>query len=360
MVGAYERRLLRAVAWLGVPGARLQGWIERHFSLFAAALVVVAIANEGFLFGLAVSGWDFLFLSGVATFLVGLRLGATFRPRFEAALGRLVRGKTFIASEEQRRRIQDRMNQRANAYAHAAGVLVTTAIVIAFVIAVPGQWAFTFVAAAGAYLVGRYIGEAVAYGCLAQVCQQEKIDLQLQAGHLDGAAGWRPIGDLYFKQALLLVIPGAFLGAWWFLIPAFESYDRWRETYAVLLLIVVVCQLLAFVLPLVSFHGVMARLKRELMVEADAYAHRVVELRGRIADEADASKRKDLKDELEILIDRYHTLEALPTWPIAAPTRRRLAVNNAVFAIPLLAAFLDGQGSTWSDVGSAIESWFSS
>jgi len=355
----FERRALRFVARLGEPGARAQGWLESHFAWFAAALAAAAVANELLIFGPAISDWDALYLSGVTTFLFGLRLGATFRPRFESALERLVRGKTFIASKEEHKRIEDAMNERARALAHTAGVLIAAAIVVAFVIAVPGQIVFTLLAAAGAYPVGRYIGEAIAYGGLARACRQEGIGFDLQAGHLDGAAGWRLVGDLYFKQALLLAVPAVFLGVWWFLIPAFEGYDSWRDAYAVLLLIVVACQVLAFVLPLLSFHGVMSELKRGLLAKADEYGHRVVTLRDEIAAEPDAARRKDLKDELESLTDQYLAIESLPTWPVAAPTRRKFAFNNAVFAIPLIAALLDGESVSWADIGSALGSWFS-
>lgn len=354
-----ERRVLRLIDRLGSPGAAVQKWIEGHFGLFALAVAIVVLADQAIAEGVPPATVDVLLISGVATFIVGLRLGATFRPRFESALERLVRARTFLANEDEHGRIRDVMNERARALAHTAGILIAAAIVVGFVVAVPGHVVFTLFAAAGAYLVGRYIGEAVAYGGLARACRHEKIKFDLQAGHLDGAAGWRPVGDLYFKQALLLAIPAVFLGGWWFLIPAFDRYDSWRDTYAVLLLVVVVCQLLAFVLPLLSFHAVMSDLKRERLAKADQYGHRVVELRELIAAEPDAAVRKNLKEELEGLTDQYHVIESLPTWPVAAPTRRKFAFNNAVFAIPLIAALLDGKNVSWADIGSALGSWFS-
>jgi hypothetical protein len=216
---------------------------------------------------------------------------------------------------------------------------------------------FTVVASVGAFPVGWYIGTAVGYGTLAWVARQQKVEFALQVGHLDDAAGWRAVGDLFFAQAMLLAIPAAHLAVWWLLIPAFDGYESWRDPYAAMLFIVVGCEILAFVLPLLVFHEEMRRLKRERLPEADDLARRVVALREAIAREPDATARKGLKEEMEVLTERYQAIQSLPTWPVAAPTRRRFALNNAILGLPMATSLLEGNGVRWSDVTDAVKSW---
>jgi hypothetical protein len=154
---------------------------------------------------------------------------------------------------------------------------------------------------AAALLVGCFIGRAVGYGLLGRRLNKPRFEVtldpeHLDPEHLDGAAGLRPIGDLYFFQAMLLAIPAAYLAIWWFLIPFLgDRYDDWRSPYVGLLAFILVCEILAFLLPLRSFHLILKRRKLKLLGEADSISQEVTELQRKLLSTSDEEETKDSK-----------------------------------------------------------------
>lgn len=86
------------------------------------------------------------------------------------------------------------------------------------------------VEAAAGYVAGLHLGRMASYGALGRFLKQKGCSIRVWPGHVDGAAGLRPIGDFYFFQAMVAGIPAMFLAAWWFLIPLKgDRYARWRD-----------------------------------------------------------------------------------------------------------------------------------
>jgi len=52
--------------------ARTETWLQRHYVIFLCVLLGLLLLNELWLFGLDLSQWDFLLISGSITFVVGL------------------------------------------------------------------------------------------------------------------------------------------------------------------------------------------------------------------------------------------------------------------------------------------------
>jgi hypothetical protein len=200
----------------------------------------------------------------------------------------------------------------------------------------------------GGYVAGRYIGRAASFQDLGRLLRQEKIALIVQPGHLDGAAGFKPVGELFFFQAMVLAIPALFLAVWWLIIPASPElnahYAIWREPYLGLLAIVLLFEVAAFVMPMWSFHQEMANQKTELLKNADELSQRVATLQAALADATTDQERKQLKDRLADMTERYWALEQMPTWPLDVKTRRRFTINNLALVVPLVSQFFNVTG----------------
>lgn len=195
-----------------------------------------------------------------------------------------------------------------------------------------------------AYIVGRHIAHVTLYGKLGDILSKRGLALHVQPGHLDGAAGLKPVGELYLFQAMLLAIPAAYLAIWWLLIPAFERYREWRDPYMGLLLLVLALEILAFLLPMWSFHREMQRQKRIYLERADKLSFEVQVLQDQLA-RADKSEDRDrIKEDLAAKTQRYWDIEHMPTWPVDASVRNRFTISNAVLFLPILGQSLQLSG----------------
>ena len=87
--------------------------------------------------------------------------------------------------------------------------------------------------------------------------------LQPRPGHIDKAAGLKPVGDFFFYQALIAGIPAVFLAAWLIVIPLEgPRYEPWRRPYMSLLVLGIAFELFAFFVPMLWFHNEMTERKR--------------------------------------------------------------------------------------------------
>ena len=99
------------------------------------------------------------------------------------------------------------------------------AIGLAIVLAVAKGWEWAVVdeplrlvlliaEAPACYVAGTYIGWMVVQGRLARVLRALGIKYSVQPGHPDGAAGMKPLGDFFFRQAMLAGMPADDLACW--------------------------------------------------------------------------------------------------------------------------------------------------
>ena len=130
------------------------------------------------------------------------------------------------------------------------------------------QIPFTLAATLAGFIAGHFLARAVAYGRMGALLKQAAIRLRAQPGHLDGAGGFKPVGDLFFYQALVIGLAAAFLAIWWLIIPFLPEYARWREIYLGLLAIALLFEMLAFFGPMWSFHTEMRAQKARLTAPA--------------------------------------------------------------------------------------------
>lgn len=339
---------------------RLNAWRAQHRTLFAALATVLALvavlAHQVASTGLAFDKWDFLFISGTATTLAGLWVARAQRERFEGMVERLIaRGALVDAASgplaaDRAAAIMDEIEDRAERSSYRGGIVVGVAIAAAFVLVnyfrdAPQPLFDEIVGPAaglvGGFLVGQPLGRMLCYGLFGRAVHADGADFRATAGHVDGAAGLKPLGDYYIGQALVLAIPAAYLVAWSLLMidsGLDERYAGWREAYLGLLALAICLELAAFVAPLWSAHEVMKAQKRQALANADTtISRRVTELRASLEGLLPTEERTMLREQLDELTRRYSDAEAMPTWPIDRALRRRVTLGNLALVVPLVA-----------------------
>jgi hypothetical protein len=276
----------------------------------------------------------------VLAFIVALALAQTIPLRMSQTLDRLANRSVFELSEEALADLQQKMEARGQLFSKIGAVVVGLAILGAFLAAYRGLPRYeipltileTFLGAVAGY----YIGQMIAYGTLGQLSLSEKVSVSPKPGHIDRAAGLKPIGDFYFFQAMVVAIPCLYIAVWWFLIPLLPWYQHWRSPYLGLLAVGLIFEILSFLLPMWVFHLIMQRQKVKSLAEADALSKSITELESRILRAADAGETNDLQKQLDFQREKYWEIEHMPTWPVDAVTRRRFTVNNLLLFLPFL------------------------
>lgn len=252
--------------------------IERYLLVISVGLLAYVVFANYQDSGLALWDWDWLFISGFSTFIGALFVARSLSRKLDTLLLRLADRGALVACAEPgtvlrrdaqpikalRRMIAELEDLTTQIVGGVVGAILLLACIVAF-----GQFGIgdvlrhtglIVIATAGGYLAGRHIGQMIAYGYLGWLMGKANIVIEAKPGHIDGAAGLKPVGSFYFFQAMLLAIPGLFLGIWWFLIPLWPGlgYSHWRDAYLGLLLVVVVFEIAAFVAPMWRFHTIMA------------------------------------------------------------------------------------------------------
>ena len=307
--------------------------------LLLAAACVLSFVSEG---GLSYH-WDWLFLSGLGLFLMGAVAARRLPSRLQAALTRLTDRGVLVAPPDHLLALEAMLADRAATWAHRAGLVVAVLLVLATLLArgiseLGSSGGLVLVEILAGYTAGRALGRMAAYGSLGTLLGRLQIPVQVRPGHLDGAAGLKPVGDLYFFQALLAALPALFLAAWWVLIPLWPVgwYARWREPYLALLAPAIVFEVLAFLVPMWSFHTRMVRQKRDLLREADVLSARLDRTPTLLSAPTAPPPPEIPADRVAALTQAYWDIERMPTWPVDVKTWRRFTLNNLALVLPLL------------------------
>jgi hypothetical protein len=205
----------------------------------------------------------------------------------------------------------------------------------------------TVVALVLGFIAGLIIGRTVAYGYLGRLLRTHGSVLHAQPGHLDGAAGLKPVGDFYFSQALIFAIPSFFvLFSYVFLklIPASSFPSFWTNALLPVLGISIVVEIGTFIMPLLYFHTEMLEQKVMLLRGADRLSAQVAALQAELITDVHAAIPTDFTDRIEAQTNYYTAVQHLPTWPVATGTWARFFVGNAGLILPLLSQFLVSTG----------------
>jgi hypothetical protein len=328
---------------------------ERYVLLAATAFFIYILLQNYLDYGTTLQDWDWLFISGFLVFIVAVQLARGLPYKFNVLLFRLADRGVLVESHdqgikldrdaEQLRALHDRVRELEHWLAQIVGILVALILLVACIAAFgqfgPGvvlqHFGLILVATAAGYVAGRHIGTMIAYSFLGAYMRSARVAVQAKPGHIDGAAGLKPIGSFFFAQAMLLAIPAVFLGAWWFLFPLWPvQYGYWRDPYLAMLVVVVAFEMAAFVAPMWRFHIIMQDQKDALTARADELSPLMESLKAAQADAETEQESSQLKQRLAAVQREYWDIETMPTWPVDLATWRRFARNNAVLVLPLV------------------------
>jgi len=220
-------------------------------------------------------------------------------------------------------------------------------------------------------VIGYYIPYAASNGRLGNLLRTQHLPLQIQPGYPDGAAGLSSVGALYFFQAQLLAIPAFFFAIWSLLFvvgknlvqsytnganafyvgraPSLPPYPpefawyldnvslQWLTPFLLFFFIVVAGELLAFLVPMWSFHIAMAEQKRIAIRTVDSLGLRIVATQKAVIDAKTYEEMTALSDQLAAMKSYYESVLHMPTWPVNAGTTWRFIIATAGLFLPVLA-----------------------
>lgn len=337
--------------------------------------------------------WDVMLVSGVIVWAICVETAAGMPRRMENALDRLVgRGVICIRDSEDRsiqtqdssyfstslgfgtrrklwpRRIErfsrrqpgdqvdtltyaelkEALTRRASRWATTAGMVVAFLIGIIWVIVLSGWpavdryrsiWQLGFELLLG-WLAGWCIGCLAAYGNVWPYLRSRGAMINLILEHPDGADGLSPLGDAFLYQSGIVSLPSFYLALWWLLIPLWaDYYSSWRTLYLWLLIPAVLLEVVSFIIPLFSIHNAMVRQKASLQVGLDQRFSQLL----MTANELGSATRKPGDD----LIEDYHTVERLRTYPVNFSIRWRFGIRNLLLLVLTLLGFVSDSSQVW-------------
>ena len=143
--------------------------------------------------------------------------------------------------------------------------------------------------------------------------------LRIQMGHPDGCGGFEPLGNLSLWNALILAVPGIWLG-WW--IPAAARnpyYEHWVPLFTTLAGVVVLLAIGTFLGPLWNVHVAMTRSAETIREEIEKRGRQIDELARELvagADHLTPEEREKKAKDLELQQSIFRANEQIPTWPI--------------------------------------------
>ncbi|MFK8115369.1 MAG: hypothetical protein AB8B91_24440 [Rubripirellula sp.] len=332
------------------PSYRNSPW-EMWFICVGLVLVCLVYRQELMAFSSAkwatVSAWVLM--------AIGVTIAQKLEGRFEQMLQRLSDRSALSLSPAEFIEFRNQMRTRASTAASVGGIALPALLLLAYFLTLSSfDWLTVgeiFVELICALLVGRHAGRGVLYGFLGKQLADEGIKVNMILGHSDHAAGLRPIGDFYFLQAIIAALPVVFFAFWVVMMPIWMAtwpqsdphFVSWKTTYVGFLIIALVLELTAFVLPMLFFHQQMKDQKRQLLPLADQLSaelsHVQLERTARLT--ALANPEIEIPFDTEHvgadpgqLVDQIALLESLPTWPLAPQIRNRFALGNLALLAP--------------------------
>jgi hypothetical protein len=170
----------------------------------------------------------------------------------------------------------------------------------------------------------------------------EKFPLKIQINHHDQAGGLKPLGDLAFNIAIILLIPSIFLAVWGFITtffndPSLQGYiTLWGSFFRQLLVVLGVLSIFAFIQPLYKIHLRMEEYAQKIRAELDSLSLKIEmlshELRSE-ADEIDPQQGEEKLRTIGFMKKVYDENSQVQTWPFNWKTIFRFVSAQA---IPLL------------------------
>lgn len=192
-------------------------------------------------------------------------------------------------------------------------------------------------------LIGARLGRVVANGAIGQTIRKFAHVLELHIDHRDRAGGLATIGKFYVLQGTVLVIPVVWILTWIVLIQVnvnvMPQYERWKDSYILLLFVVSIVIFVGFIWPMWSFRRLIIEWKKRNGVETvivRTRGHLMAVLR-RYWATCRISEQVRIRTRVRELTDQLHSLSMMSDWPVSY---RSIGVYIFGTALPLILALL--------------------
>ena len=329
----------------------------------ATSLVAAAVLVQWAYYRAALASWDWLLVTGAILFAVLYPVSLALPERAATCVHRLAAGGALRTEAGAApdvavlvRALHDRARRWAWAGAGAAALLMTVAWVWSGRVTAVNAVLF-LLEVTGATLAGLFLGRAIGYGRLGRSLAARGITIRARPDHPDGAAGLRPVGELFLFVASIFAALAAYLGIWPLTDLFDDRYATWRGPYAVLLVSVVAFSFLAFLLPFRWFHRRMTEQKREFVAAADRAASAALAQRDASRATDSSESRRVLDAEFEDMTRQFAEAQAMPTWPFDRRIRKRFTSNQVLAVLPLALKALsldETWAAFWTRLGEAL------
>jgi hypothetical protein len=168
----------------------------------------------------------------------------------------------------------------------------------------------------------------------------KKFDLIPQLEHPDRCGGLEPLGTLCLWNALLVAIPGTYLGYWIIMAPGIEEYGyRYVALHSAMLPVPMALAALSFFLPLWSVHQEMVAHRRaEIEPRLNDLSQSINHLARQMLDRADDMEPQDFEKtatELARMRQSYQQYQRIPVWPFNRAILMKFITSQATQILSL-------------------------
>lgn len=359
-----------AVIW-----REIRRYMRKYDPIIIMAGLLAIFYQEYVTWGLTPNRHDYLLLSGFGIAGVFLFFSANLRQRFESMGDRLLGQELVILldadkqplkkqSDNRKRRhdLSDFVESRAALWAMAGAVFICFIGVYTLLIIMKGEdfqnkVIVIFVGALFSAAMGARYGRMFSFGWRGISYEKLGVRMKPVANHVDGLAGFKPVGDFYWFQAQLLLIPLIYLAVWiiiffnWegvFTIPdtALETrygpvtLDILRRIFIFMFIFILALQVFAFLAPLTRVMRELERQKRKALWLIDRRCRRNDALRQSVHESGAKLNAED--EALEKLRSLYNQTNAMRVWPIQARRMQWFWIEKIGIALITLIASTPG------------------
>lgn len=301
-------------------------------------------------FGLWVFAWflsgslqrmTLMIVTGVLGFVVAVEMADRIPMRHEAVLDRLFdRGVLAMTRKEARKAYSVRLERHARICALVGSLITAALLLVMWIVALgpggnPLRNPFALFECLCAWIAGGRLGQMIAYGKSWRLFKRQGAQWRLIPKHPDRAGGFKPIGDFFLYESVILAIPAIYLTAWSLIRPP-PPGSPWQVLYLFLLAIVIVLEVEAVFVPMRSIHALMREQKTLFLAHADQLSREIDWLQQRLCEQRSTSERQQIKDYIADLTDACKRIEKVPAWPFDPSVRRRFGLSQIATFLPFV------------------------
>jgi len=332
------------------------GKLERIVPFVVVFILILSVAYDFRFARSDLLKWDFMLISGYIAFLLTLPWLFQIPRQFNTTLKRLITRGIFCSPQNSNELLISQIHKKELLCSRLGAMLLCVVITTAYIVI---YWKYftdfqllkIMEAALGSFcsfLAGKYVGKFVLYTNIISIgLVKKKINVNVLPGHMDGAAGLKPLGEFHFKMALVFLAPIVFLGIWLLIIPnspfvettkagTVPRYQKWEDVFFFLLLLSIGVEVMTFLFPLWTIHKIMLARKNALEDKADRLASDILVLKRKLSESLSETSRKELYEQQEFKSRTYHDIENMPTWPFGKKILQKFTITNILVLIPAI------------------------